>query len=247
MSSIDFPLRLTGVRFYFVGLKGTGTSALAELLQGSGAHVSGSDIADTFYTDQILNELGLVCHQGFDAANVPSEPCIVVHSAAYSSATNCELAEASRRGLPILKYTEALGAYSAHFDSSGIAGVHGKTTTTALAGTLCQALKLPAKILAGSAVGDFGGRSTLNLGDSYFIAETCEYRRHFLAFHPHRIVLTSVESDHRDYYPDYESIRSAFVEYGLSLPEGGELIYCADDEGAVETAALIAEKRGTCA
>jgi UDP-N-acetylmuramate--alanine ligase len=97
-----------------------------------------------------------------------------------------------------------------------------------------RAAGLPARILAGSAVKGFGGRSTLSLGDKYFVAETCEYRRHFLAFHPKRIVLTSVESDHQDYYPSYESILDAFVEYAKLLPPGGELIYCADDPGARE-------------
>jgi UDP-N-acetylmuramate--alanine ligase len=106
---------------------------------------------------------------------------------------------------------------------------------------------LPARILAGSAVSGFSGRSTLNLGDKYFVAETCEYRRHFLSFHPRRIVLTSVESDHQDYYPDYGAIRDAFLEYTEKLPSGGELIYCADDPGASETARetkRLAEKAG---
>jgi UDP-N-acetylmuramate--alanine ligase len=85
----------------------------------------------------------------------------------------------------------------------------------------------------------------LSLGNRFFVAATCEYRRHFLAFHPRRIVLTSVESDHQDYYPTYESIRDAFVEYGRKLPPGGELIYCADDPGASEVAAILeGEGRG---
>jgi UDP-N-acetylmuramate--alanine ligase len=96
----------------------------------------------------------------------------------------------------------------------------------------------------GSAVKGFNDRSTLNLGNKYFIAETCEYRRHFLSFHPRRIILSSVESDHQDYYPTYESIRDAFVEYCRLLPPDGELIYCADDPGAREVAAISAEGCG---
>jgi UDP-N-acetylmuramate--alanine ligase len=212
--------------------------ALAELLQGAGLWITGSDRADTFYTDAILDDLGIPYYESFDASHVPDNAGLVIYSAAYDPASNPELVEAARRGIPLLKYTEALGAYSARFDSSGIAGVHGKTTTTALAGALLKALALPAQALAGSAVAGFGGRSTLRLGDKYFVAETCEYRRHFLAFHPRRIVLTSVESDHQDYYPTYESIRDAFLEYIALLPSDGELIYCADDPGAAETAAL---------
>jgi UDP-N-acetylmuramate--alanine ligase len=135
--------------------------------------------------------------------------------------------------------------FSSLFDSTGIAGVHGKTTTTAMCGSLMCVLELPARILVGSAAANFYGRSTLSLGDKYFIAETCEYRKHFLHFRPGRIVLTAVESDHQDFFPTYESIRDAFVEYCRLIPPGGELIYCADDPGASEVANIIEnEKRG---
>ncbi|MDR2783610.1 MAG: UDP-N-acetylmuramate--L-alanine ligase [Treponema sp.] len=230
---------------FFIGVKGTGMSALAELLVNAGVRVSGSDTGDVFYTDAILKEIGVPYFETFDAAHIHGGIDCVVYSAAYSPETHPELAEASRRGIPLFKYTDALGAYSAGFDSSGIAGVHGKTTTTALAGCLLKGARLPAQILAGSAVSVFNGHSTLSLGNEYFVAETCEYRRHFLSFHPKRIVLTSVESDHQDYYPTYASIRAAFAEYGRKLPAGGELIYCADDKGACEVAEILGkEERG---
>jgi UDP-N-acetylmuramate--alanine ligase len=237
-------------KVYFVGIKGTGTSALAELMHGRGLEITGSDTPEVFYTDAILKELGIPYYEGFDAAHIDREkPQKVVYSAAYSAETNPELACAKELGIPMLKYTDALGAYSAEFDSSGVAGVHGKTTTTAIAGTLLRAAEIPAQVLAGSAVAGFApegsgsARSTLTLGNTYFVAETCEYRRHFLAFHPRRIVLTSVESDHQDYYPTYEDIRGAFVEYCRLLPEGGELIYCADHQGAAEVARIIGGER----
>jgi len=234
-------------RVYFIGIKGTGMSALAELMHNRGVHVSGSDREEVFYTDAILRELGIRYYESFEASHIERDglPDLVVYSAAYTFEGNVEMAEAKRRGIPVCKYTDALGSYSTGFDSTGIAGVHGKTTTTALAGTLIAAVGLPAQVLAGSAVGAFGGRSTLSLGDKYFVAETCEYQRHFLSFHPQRIVLTSVESDHQDYYPGYEDIRKAFMEYGRLLPPEGELIYCADNPGAAEVAlALQKEKPG---
>jgi UDP-N-acetylmuramate--alanine ligase len=230
---------------YFVGIKGTGASALAELMLDAGVKVSGCDIGEVFYTDAILQKLNIPYHDFFDPAHIKDDIDLVIHSAAYSPQTNSELAEAQRRSIPLVKYPDALGLWSMNFDSAGIAGVHGKTTTTAIAGALMKAAGIPAQILAGSAVADFGGRSTLSLGKKYFIAETCEYRRHFLAFHPRRIILTSVESDHQDYYPDYESIFAAFMEYCRLLPEGGQLIYCADDPGALEVALEIEkENRG---
>ncbi|GHU94712.1 UDP-N-acetylmuramate--L-alanine ligase [Spirochaetia bacterium] len=238
--------------------------ALAELMHDSGIIVSGSDRPEVFYTDSILMELNIPYHESFEAKHIQQGLDLVIYSAAYSFETNPEMAEAQRLKLPILKYTDALGCYSLGFDSSGIAGVHGKTTTTAIAGSLIRGAGLPAQILVGSAVKGFNDRSTLNLGKKYFVAETCEYRRHFLSFHPRRIILTSVESDHQDYYPTYESIRDAFMEYGRLLSAGtsddagtsgeaspgtpseaspGELIYCADDPGACEVAAAL-EKEG---
>jgi UDP-N-acetylmuramate--alanine ligase len=231
-------------RVYFIGIKGTGMCALAELMHRAGVSVSGSDREEVFYTDAILKEEGIPYYESFDPAHIETDPPpdLVVYSAAYSFDSNPEMIEARRRGLEILKYTDALGAYSALFDSSGIAGVHGKTTTTAMAGAMIRGAGLPARILAGSAVGAFGGRSTLSLGEKYFVAETCEYRRHFLAFHPRRIVLTSVEWDHQDYYPSRQSIGDAFLDYCRLLPPGGELIYCACDPGAAETAAALRKK-----
>ena len=234
-----------GAKVYFIGIKGTGMCALAELLANSGFHVSGSDRDEVFYTDGILREMGIPYHESFAPEHIPDGIDLVVYSAAYSFDTNPEMAEARNRDIPMLKYTDALGAYSALFDSSGIAGVHGKTTTAAMAGAMIRGVGLPAQVLVGSGVSAFGGRSTLNLGDKYFVAETCEYRKHFLAFHPRRVVLTSVEGDHQDFYPTYESIRDAFVEYLRLIPPGGELIYCADDPGAREVAERIAgEGRG---
>ena len=74
---------------------------------------------------------------------------------------------------------------------------------------------------------------------SIFVAETCEYQRHFMSFCPKKIILTSVEPDHEDYYPTYEDIRQAFIDYICKLPEGGEVIYCADDKGACDTIGLV--------
>jgi UDP-N-acetylmuramate--alanine ligase len=228
-----------GSRVYFIGIKGTGMCALAELMCTTGYHVSGSDRGDVFYTDSILTSLGIPYYENFSAGHIQDDFDLVIYSAAYSFETNPEMAEARRRGLPIIKYTDALGLYSHKFDSSGIAGVHGKTTTTAMAGHLIRGAALPAQILVGSAVKGFNNRSTLNLGNKYFVAETCEYRRHFLSFCPRRIILTAVESDHQDYYPTYESIRDAFLEYCRLLPPDGELFYCADDPGAREVVSML--------
>ncbi len=243
MHTAQFPTTIKGLSIYLVGAKGTGMTALAEILHNKGAKLTGSDVPDVFYTDSILHSLGIPVFENFDARHVTSDIDLVIHSAAYSRETNPELREANARNIPIFTYPEALGALSLHSRSAGIAGVHGKTTTTAMAGILIEALSIPASVLAGSAIANFNGRCTLIAGDRYFVAETCEYRKHFLNFKPWWIVLTSVESDHQDYFPTYESIRDAFVEYAMSLPIGGNLIFCADQKGATEVAAIVLQSR----
>ncbi|MCL2762950.1 MAG: UDP-N-acetylmuramate--L-alanine ligase [Treponema sp.] len=249
MNSFSDILR-PGASVYFVGIKGTGVCALAELMHSMGIKTAGSDTNEVFYTDEILKELGIPFYETFDPAHITDDIELVIHSPAYSEDSNPELAEARaperrRKPIPLISYPDALGAYSAAFDSTGVTGVHGKTTTTAMCGCLIQALGLPAQVLVGSAVANFNGRSTLALGNKYFVAETCEYRKNFLAFHPKRIILTAVESDHQDFFPTYESIRDAFIEYCRLIPPGGELIYCADDPGAAEVACAIkSEGRG---
>ena len=237
-----------GKSAYFVGIKGTGVCAMAELMHEAGIKVRGSDTGEVFYTDAILKDRGISYYENFDRSHITDDIDFIVHSAAYCAQTNVELSQAVKRNIPVIKYTDALGAWSAGFDSTGIAGVHGKTTVTAISGVLIKAANIPAQILAGSAVADFNGRSTLSLGKKYFVAETCEYRKHFLSFNPKHIILTSVESDHQDFFPDYESIRDAFVEYCRLLPEDsgradGALIYCADDPGASEAAGIIKKEK----
>lgn len=243
MTRFSLPENLKGFRIHMVGIKGTGMAALAELLVSRGALLSGSDVPEEFYTDAILRSLGIPVLSPFSASNVPADAALVVYSAAYKTDANPDLVEATRRNIPCILYSEALGDFSAHSFSCGIAGVHGKTTTTGLAGTLIRALDLDASALAGSVISSFDDHCTMINGSKYFVAETCEYQRHFMAFHPKKILLTSIESDHQDYYPTYESILSSFMQYIDLLPQFGELIYCADDPGACEAAKMMFSSR----
>ena len=218
-------------------------AALAEILLDRGAELSGSDSPETFYTDRILQRLGIAYAEAFDATNVGSDIQLVIHSAAYDPSSNPELLAAAQRGIPVVSYPEALGLLSESYDSSGISGTHGKTTTAALSGMILRAWNLPATILAGSEVAGFGERSTLILGRRYLVAETCEYRRHFLHFHPQRIVITGVEADHLDYFRDLEDVLEAFLGYCRNLPPAGQLIINADDSGAQEVLGRIRRVR----
>ncbi len=239
MKKDSIPVDIEGLRIYFIGIKGTGMTALAEIYLNSGALVRGSDTHEKFYTDKILDSLGIPYNEGFSEANINRKYDFIVHSAAYSVSNNIEMREALRLEIPVIEYPEALGQLSSSRFSCGITGVHGKTTTTSLAGSILKGLKMPVTTLVGSGVNAFGGRSSYTGGSKYFLAETCEYKRHFLHFNPDIIVLTNIETDHMDYYKDYDDIEGAFIEYIQLLPHGGRLIYCCDDRGARKAAAKI--------
>lgn len=251
MSTIkSLPEKLAGVHIHFVGIKGTGMAALVEILFHNGAVITGSDVTERFYTDEILEKLGLKALD-FSENNITDDIQYVVYSSAYKLDINPDLIAATRKNIPCLLYTEALGSYSSRAYSCGICGVHGKTSTTGLTGTILKEIDLPSQILAGSIINSFGNTCTYtsplisenNDNKNIFVAETCEYQRHFMSFCPQKIILTSVEPDHQDYYPTYEDIRDAFVDYICKLPENGDLIYCCDDAGAVETAGIAKNKR----
>ncbi|UCF98198.1 MAG: UDP-N-acetylmuramate--L-alanine ligase [Spirochaetaceae bacterium] len=243
MSRPQLTTTLSGYRIHLVGIKGTGMTALAEILADRGAVISGSDGPERFYTDGILQRLGIPYAESFDSDHIDSQIQLVVHSAAYDRKDNAELIAAEQKGIPILSYPEALGLLSESGEASGISGTHGKTTTAALTGTILRAWDLPVTVLAGSAVAEFGDRSTLILGQRHFVAETCEYRRHFLHFHPQRIVITAVEADHLDYFRDVDDVLDAFYSFCLKLPSGGQLIVNQDDAGAREVLGRVQRKR----
>lgn len=251
VKNYQFPKNLKDFRIHFVGIKGTGMAALVEICVSRGAIVTGTDVPDHFYTDEILKRLNITPYTEFKKENITNQIQLVVYSSAYKLNENPELVEAQEKNIPCMLYSQALGNISSMTYSCGIAGVHGKTTTTGISGTLIKSLNLPAQVLAGSVIKSFAtddslenaGSCTLSLGHDFFVAETCEYQRHFMDFHPKNIILTSVESDHQDFYPTFEDIQNAFIDYALLLPQNGSLIYCADDEGAKNTAEKIRKLR----
>ena len=226
-----------------VGIKGTGMAALAEILKAGGAILTGSDTHEKFYTDQILARLKIPVTENFSPQNISDDVDLVVYSSAYSKDNNPELHSALKRSLPLCTYFEALGELSKNRNSSGISGVHGKTTTTALVGTIVKELHMPATIIAGSQVPTFNDSSTLILGDKYLIAETCEYKKQFLNFKANQIIMTSVELDHPDYFHNLKEISAAFEDYAFSLPHNGIFIFNIDNSGTVRISESVRNSR----
>ena len=236
-------MQIRGRNIHLVGAKGTGMAALAEILVARGASLSGSDVAESFPTQEILDRLQLRPGVGFAAADLPADTDWVIHSAAYERRDNPQLLAAAARGIPLSSYPEALGELSRSARSVAVSGVHGKTTTAALCGLLVEALGLPATVLTATGVANFGGRATLIGGTDYLIAETCEYRNHFANFQPGHVVITAVELEHVDAFPTHAALVAAFADFAATLPPGGIVIYCADDAGAAEVARTVAVRR----
>ncbi len=226
-------------RLYFIGIKGTGMCALAQLLKYLGYEVSGSDVAEHFYTDELLAAAGIPCAQGFDPANLPALCDLIIYSAAYDESNPEYAAARLRRGeLLMLSYPEVLGYISRVYQTSvTIIGSHGKTTTTLLASALLQSLALPASALAGAGAAHLDGNAYLSQGPEALFAEACEYRNHFFQFEPEVVLLTSLEWDHQDFFSTYSMMQQSFRDF-LAKDSIRTVVYCADDPGVRE---LVAE------
>jgi UDP-N-acetylmuramate--alanine ligase len=206
-----------------VGIKGTGMSAVAQILKANGVSVTGSDVEETFPTDTALDAAGIRAQKGFSPANVGT-PDVVVASPAYGP-DHPEVAEARRRGIPVLSYPEFLGRMMAEKRGVAVAGTHGKTTTTAMIAHVLHRAGLDPQAVIG--IGDaYTGRGNL------LVAESCEYRRHFLSYPAEVTVVTNIELDHPDYFKDVDDYEAAFREFAAKLPPGGVLICCGDDRRA---------------
>ncbi len=152
------------------------------------------------------------------------------------------LLEAKELNIPILSYPEALGELSRKYYSIGIAGSHGKTTTTAFLGILFNKLGLNPNVIVGSSVKDFKDNSAIAGISNIFIVETCEYKKHFLNFSPNMLILTNVDYEHVDFFKNYEALEEAFLQYINNLKKNGILIINSDDNNLLKIKRQINRK-----
>ncbi len=213
--------------WHFIGIKGAGMTALAELLTGLGKSVTGSDTAEVFYTDAILARLGITVWSPFDAAHITGRSEAFVYSTAYTPENNPELAAAKATGKPVFSYPEALGLLTAEKMTLAVCGTHGKTTTSALlAETLRSAGADPSAII-GSEIRSWGG-SALSGRGPHFVIEADEYQNKLAFYQPFGVILTSVDWDHPDFFPTVESYEQVFVDFLARVPRHGFAVVCAD-------------------
>ncbi len=204
-----------------VGIGGIGMSALAQLLVHQGKEVSGSDRDESPVTT-MLAERGIVVLIGHDQCLIPADTELLIYSDAIPE-SNVERARAREMGITEMSYFEALGEVSKEARTIAVAGTHGKTTTTGmLALILAQAQKEPTAIV-GSIVRDFN--SNFLVGDpNLFVVEACEYRDHVLKLSPEILVITNIELDHTDYFPDLAALQETFRTAAEKVPPHGFII-----------------------
>ena len=211
---------------HMVGIGGIGMSSIAEVLLARGYRVSGSDLQKSPVTER-LEALGATIHQGHAAEHV-TDADVVVHSSAVKPAENPETREAGRRRIPIIRRAEMLGELMRAKYGVGIAGTHGKTTTTSMTGLVVQEGGFDPTIIVGGKVAVFDSNAVSGEGD-IIIIEADEYDRTFLRLTPVISVVTNIEADHLDIYADLDDLKAAFIEFANSVPFFGAAILCLDD------------------
>src|SRR5687768_12501170 len=209
---------------HFVGIAGAGMSALAELFVRRGVVVTGCDSNPGSADD--LRRIGIDVIAGHDPAHVDGARALVITSAMRRD--HPELMRAGELGIPVVRRAEALGEAVAGGRLVGIAGTHGKTTTTVMTTEALAAAGLAPTGVVGGRVGAWGG-NLRHGGDSLFVVEADEYDRSFLALSPTVAVVTNVEADHLDIYTDLEDIRATFAQF---VRGARTIVLCADDAGA---------------
>ncbi len=203
--------------YHFIGIKGTGMGALAQIMHELGYQVQGSDKPDHFFTEDALIEKGITILE-FDEDNI-KEGMRIVQGNAFTD-TNAEVRKAKELGLKIYSYQEMIGKLTEKFKTITLSGCHGKTTTTSMTAHILNNIKG-----ANYLIGDGTGHAKKE--NEYFALEACEWKRHFLAYTPYYAVITNIELDHVDYFKDIDDVINAFEEYANSAEK--MVIACGDD------------------
>ena len=231
---------------HLIGICGTGMAAMAAMLQQQGFVVTGSDQNVYPPMSVFLADLGIEVMAGYKADNLASCPDLVIVGN-VAKRTNPEAIELGRRAIPYLSMPQALG----HFFLTGkqslvVAGTHGKTTTSSLLATTLHRMGHTPGFMIGGLVEAFGRNSNVSEGP-YFVVEGDEYDTAFFNkvskfqhYQPFAAILTSVEFDHADIFPDLDAIKASFAEFIARIPADGALVAHIEDPVVAELAAANA-------
>ena len=204
--------------YHFIGIKGSGMSALAQIMKKLGYEVQGSDVEKHFFTQIELDKLGVKILP-FNKDNI-KENLTIVRGTTFNENNNEEVKKAKELNLKIYDYPEMLGELTKKFETIAICGTHGKTTTT---GILSHVLNN--SIGCNYLIGD--GTGFIDKKSNNFVIESCEFERHFLNYTPSYAIVTNIELDHVDCYKNVDEIIEVFNEFINKAKNG--VIACGDD------------------
>ena len=222
-------------RVHFVGIGGAGMSGIAEVMHNLGYQVSGSDLSENSATRRLV-ELGAEVFSGHDAANVASADVVVVSTAIAGD--NPELLAAREQRIPVVPRAEMLAELMRFRYGIGVAGTHGKTTTTSLTASVLAEGGLDPTFVIGGQLNSAATNAQLGSGH-YLVAEADESDASFLYLQPSMAVVTNIDADHLPTYEgDFERLRQTFIDYLHHLPFYGLAVLCLDDP---EVASILPE------
>ncbi|WP_285491616.1 UDP-N-acetylmuramate--L-alanine ligase [Staphylococcus haemolyticus] len=204
--------------YHFVGIKGAGMSSLAQIMHDLGHEVQGSDIEKYVFTEVALKNKGIKILP-FNADNI-KEGMVVIQGNAFPD-THEEIFKAHDLKLDVIRYHDFLGHVIDQYTSVAVTGAHGKTSTTGLLSHVMNGDKKTSFL-----IGDGTGMG-LPASD-YFAFEACEYRRHFLSYHPDYAIMTNIDFDHPDYFKDIDDVASAFQSMAHNVKKA--IIAWGDDD-----------------
>lgn len=224
---------------HFIGIGGTGLSAIARVLLERGYVVTGSDrfmspMAKSLLTDGVHIEIS---HRAENLAGAQ----VVVRSSAVPD-DNVEVLAAREKGIPVVKRSEFLGSLMEGYYGIAVAGTHGKTTTTAMVAWILTYMGLDPSYIVGGTLNNTGKNAHAGKGQA-FVIEADEYDHMFLGLRPQLAVITNIEHDHPDCYPTEADFFNAFDEFARQVGSDGTLLICLNDRNAARLVG-IAKQRG---
>ncbi len=226
---------------HFVGIGGIGMSGIAELLLNLGYRVSGSDLHLSDITDH-LALMGGAIFEGHRAGNIAGASVVVTSSAVRPD--NPEVAAAMAAGVPVIARAEMLAELMRLKYSVAVAGAHGKTTTTGLVAAVLAGGGLDPTVVIGGKLKSIGANALLGRGD-FIVAEADESDGSFLKYAPTIAVVTNIDREHLDFYPDLAAIQDVFLDFIDRIPFYGLAVLCLDNPALQEIIPRIKKRMTT--
>lgn len=207
---------------YFLGIGGIGMSAIARYYNLQGVEIHGYDRTETPLTKQLESE-GIYIHYQEDISKIPENTNLVIYTPAVPE-TNAEFAYCRGKGLPMKKRSMVLGEISQDKYTIGVAGTHGKTSTTSTIAHLMHECGLKFTAFIGGISNNFSSNLVHHPESDIILVEADEFDRSFLQLHPDIAIITSMDADHLDIYHDYKKLYSSFEQFVSQIKDRGHLI-----------------------